>query len=167
MRIEIILLGHCWGIVCWYTSDKFSEVQPFLRNVDPTERNFVNPLSKHIHVFYSMVWAWALTTRFHSSINNTASMILTVFAWRRVVLRFSTRNNCCEFLAFYGVITQSVLQSFLKTPVCGASLSHCIISSFSAYKKVKIFHDSFNQSINLLISTWIQQQINTFPLPNH
>ena len=37
---------------------------------------------------------------------------------------FSTRNNCCEFLAFYGVISQSVIQSFLKTPVCGASLSH-------------------------------------------
>ena len=36
---------------------------------------------------------------------------------------FSTRNNCCEFLAFYGVVTQSVTQSFLKTPVCGASLS--------------------------------------------
>ena len=40
------------------------------------------------------------------------------------MLRFSTRNNCCEFLVFYGVITQSVIQSFLKTPVCGASLSH-------------------------------------------
>ena len=49
---------------------------------------------------------------------------LTVFAWRRVVLRFSTQNNCCEFLAFYGVNTQSVIESFLKTPVCGASLSH-------------------------------------------
>ena len=48
---------------------------------------------------------------------------LPVFAWRRVMLHFSTRNNCCEFLAFYGVNTQSVVQSFLKTPVCGASLS--------------------------------------------
>ena len=49
---------------------------------------------------------------------------LPVFAWRRVVLRFSTRNNCySEFLAFYSVITQSVIQSFLKTPICGASLS--------------------------------------------
>ena len=28
-----------------------------------------------------------------------------------------------EFLATYGVIIQSVIQSFLKTPVCGASLS--------------------------------------------
>ena len=36
---------------------------------------------------------------------------------------FPTQNNCCEFLAFYGVITQSVIQPFLKTPVCGASLS--------------------------------------------
>ena len=34
---------------------------------------------------------------------------LPVFAWRRVMLRFSTRNNCCEFLAFYGVITQVLL----------------------------------------------------------
>ena len=37
---------------------------------------------------------------------------LPVFAWRRVMLRFSTRNNCCEFLAFYAVNTQSVIQSF-------------------------------------------------------
>ena len=39
------------------------------------------------------------------------------------MLHFSTRNNCCEFLGFYGVNTQSVIQSFLKTPVCGASLT--------------------------------------------
>ena len=43
-----------------------------------------------------------------------------------LLLRFSTRNNCCEFLAFYGVTTQSVIQSFYKTPVCGASLSYVI-----------------------------------------
>ena len=35
---------------------------------------------------------------------------LTVFAWRRLML--PTWNFCCEFLAFYGVITQSVIQSF-------------------------------------------------------
>ena len=29
-----------------------------------------------------------------------------------------------EFLATYGVIIQSVIQSILKTPVCGASLRH-------------------------------------------
>ena len=39
---------------------------------------------------------------------------LTFFAWRRVVLSFSTRNNCCEFLAFYGVNTQNVFQSLLR-----------------------------------------------------
>ena len=33
-------------------------------------------------------------------------------------------QETCESLAFYGVNTQSVIQSFLKTPVCGASLSH-------------------------------------------
>ena len=67
---------------------------------------------------------------------------LPVFAWRRIVLRFSTRNNCCKFLAFYGVFTQSVLQSFMKMPVCGASLSHflwllitlnCLINSIHPY----------------------------------
>ena len=36
---------------------------------------------------------------------------------------FSTQNNCCQFLASYGVVIQSVTQSFLKTPVCGASLT--------------------------------------------
>ena len=25
---KIILLGHCWGIVGWYTNDKFVEAQP-------------------------------------------------------------------------------------------------------------------------------------------
>ena len=35
---------------------------------------------------------------------------LPVFAWRRVVLHFFDKNNCCEFLAFYGVITESVVQ---------------------------------------------------------
>ena len=40
---------------------------------------------------------------------------------------FSTRNNCCEFFASYGVIIQSVAQSFLKTPVCGASLTYILV----------------------------------------
>ena len=37
---------------------------------------------------------------------------------------FSTQNNCCEFLASYGVVIQSVTQSFLKAPVGGASLTY-------------------------------------------
>ena len=36
---------------------------------------------------------------------------------------FPTGNNCCEFLASYYVIILSVTQSFLKMPVCGASLT--------------------------------------------
>ena len=36
---------------------------------------------------------------------------------------FSTRNNCCKFLAFYGVITQSVIQSLLQ-PVPLTHLFH-------------------------------------------
>ena len=35
---------------------------------------------------------------------------------------FSTRNNCCEFLASYGVILQSDIQLYFKTPVCGAPI---------------------------------------------
>ena len=35
---------------------------------------------------------------------------------------FSTRNNCCEFLATDGVIFQSVTKPFFKTPVFGAPL---------------------------------------------
>ena len=49
---------------------------------------------------------------------------LLVFAWRRVVLHFSTRNNCCEFLAFYGIVLQSDIQLYFETPVCGAPLFH-------------------------------------------
>ena len=37
---------------------------------------------------------------------------------------FSTQNNCCEFLASYGIIIQSIIQSLLKTAVCVASLSY-------------------------------------------
>ena len=37
----------------------------------------------------------------------------------------------CEFLASYGVITQSVIQSFLKTPVCGA----CIVTVYRYFVK--------------------------------
>ena len=37
---------------------------------------------------------------------------------------FLTRNNCCQFLAFYGTVIQSAIQSHLKTLVCGASLSY-------------------------------------------
>ena len=36
---------------------------------------------------------------------------------------FSTRNNSCETLAFYGLIFESSSQSYFKTPVCGAPLS--------------------------------------------
>ena len=59
---------------------------------------------------------------------------------------FSTRNNCCEFLAFYGVITQSDIQSFLKTPVCGTSLSQqtqCVTT-------YKIFNSSAIQVRNTM-----------------
>ena len=48
---------------------------------------------------------------------------LPVFAWRRVVLVFSTRNNCCEFLVSDGVIFQCVTKPFFKTSVFGAPLT--------------------------------------------
>ena len=44
---------------------------------------------------------------------------------------FSTQNNCCELLASYGVIIQSAIQSYLKTPICGASLSYRSIRALS------------------------------------
>ena len=37
---------------------------------------------------------------------------------------FSYWNNCCEFLATYGVIFQSDIQSYFKAPVPGAPLSY-------------------------------------------
>ena len=36
---------------------------------------------------------------------------------------FSTRNNCCEFLASGGVIFQSFIKPFFKRLIFGASLS--------------------------------------------
>ena len=36
-------------------------------------------------------------------------------SWRKVVLRFSDPNNCCEFLASTGVNLQDVHQQFFKT----------------------------------------------------
>ena len=41
-------------------------------------------------------------------------------------------NNCCEFLASYGVTFQSVIKSCFKTPVFGAPLSYS--SLLSSYK---------------------------------
>ena len=37
---------------------------------------------------------------------------------------FSTRNNCCEFLASHGVAFQSFIKSFFKTLGFGAALSY-------------------------------------------
>ena len=41
---------------------------------------------------------------------------------------FSIRNNCCEFLASYGVIFQSDFQPYFKTPVCGAAFSKKLLN---------------------------------------
>ena len=49
---------------------------------------------------------------------------------------FSTRNNYCEFLAFYGVTFQSVIKSFLKTPVFGALNRDTVVTIFSRNFKV-------------------------------
>ena len=81
---------------------------------------------------------------------------------------FSTRNNCCEFLASYGVISQSVIQSFLKTPVCGASLSYVLIHAnlprsrwflVSSYLTTNytVFNDHVKESFKEYFSS---QQIN-------
>ena len=43
---------------------------------------------------------------------------------------FSIRNNCCEFLASYGVILQNDIQPYFKTPVCGAPFSYYFIVLF-------------------------------------
>ena len=54
-----------------------------------------------------------------------STLVLTCFRLTKGTCHtFSTRNNCCEFLASYGVNIQSVIQSYLKTPVFGASLSY-------------------------------------------
>ena len=45
-----------------------------------------------------------------------------------------SHNNCCDFIAFYGVIFQNVIKLFLKTPVFGAPLSN-----FNLVESVKIF----------------------------
>ena len=69
---------------------------------------------------------------------------LPVFAW---CYFFLTRSNCLlnEFLAFYGVITQSVIQSFLKTPICGASLLYL----YQIYEDSDQFLDQLNLPIFL------------------
>ena len=54
-----------------------------------------------------------------------SALVLTCFyAWQRVMLHIFDSNNCWEPLAPCGVIIQSVIQSYLKTPVWGASLSY-------------------------------------------
>ena len=59
---------------------------------------------------------------------------------------FSTRNNCCEFLAYYGFIVQGIIQSFLKMPVCGASLSYFF------FMPTRIFQMNFFRYHNIFFS---------------
>ena len=58
--------------------------------------------------------------------NNTirSKKLETIVSGRKHVARPFFRRKQCEFLASHGVIIQSVTQSFLKTPVCGPSLTH-------------------------------------------
>ena len=65
---------------------------------------------------------------------------------------FFTRNNFCKFLASYGVIIQSVIQSYLKTSICGASLSY----SSKCHWKKNVFCDKL-KNVNLIqSSSWYQ-----------
>ena len=77
---------------------------------------------------------------------------LPVFTWWRFVLCIFDQNNCCEFLASYGVIIQSVIQSYLKMSVCGASLSTWFLFIFTnAYKILQHFQFQFYLFIYLFI----------------
>ena len=62
---------------------------------------------------------------------------------------FSTRNNCCEFCAFYGTVFQSDIQSYFKTPVCGAPLSDIrFIILFLHFVENRVF----------IIDKWLRKQ---------
>ena len=60
---------------------------------------------------------------------------------------FSTRNNSCEFLAFYGVITQSVIQSG-KSRVESLSRLLWLRSQSSV--------ENANQNVGHMLTTWMQ-----------
>ena len=66
----------------------------------------------YLHTLKGTVWSWLNNTLGNNTTDSTCcnSTLLLHFGTRAYV--FSNRNNCCEFLAFYGVITQSVIQSF-------------------------------------------------------
>ena len=69
-------------------------------------------------------------------------LVLTCFRLTKGRYFFSTRNNCCEFLASYGAILQSDIQPYFKTPVCGATFSYCTAHYFGAmnfHLKILIF----------------------------
>ena len=74
------------------------------------------------------------------------------------MLRFSTRNNCCEFLAFYGVITQSVIQSFLKTLVCGASLSQFDYMLYYMLDNIEVMLNSSKNASSHILATAMGNQ---------
>ena len=56
-----------------------------------------------------------------------SALVLTCFRLTKGRAKLLTRNNFCEFLASYGVTFQSVIKSFLKTPVFSAPLTYAII----------------------------------------
>ena len=66
---------------------------------------------------------------------STSGTLLLHFGTRAYLFRceegpcyvFSTRNNCCEFLASDGVIFQSVIKPFFKMPVFGAPLTSMVL----------------------------------------
>ena len=61
---------------------------------------------------------------------------------------FSTRNNCCEFLASYGAILQNDTQPCFKMPVSSAALSYLHYLS-------KIFKNIFLRNIKKIMSEFL------------
>ena len=68
-----------------------------------------------------------------------SALVITCF---QLTKSRSTRNNCCYFLASYGTI-QSVIQSYMILPVCGASLSDEDMLKSSILKHINFFMHAY------------------------
>ena len=70
--------------------------------------------------------------------NSNVAVIFRLLCFRLTKGRatYFRSETIFEFLAPYSVVIRSVIQSFLKTPICGASLSYYTLKCLSEFRQM-------------------------------